>query len=56
MSSSYPKGPQGPSFAKKSGAMKVDLLNKGINARWNIEERPKGHVNNERQKYVKNAV
>ena len=28
--SSYPDGPQGPDFAKKPGAMKVDLLEGGI--------------------------
>jgi len=53
---SYPHGPQGPDFANKPGAMLVDLLEGGIEAHWNIEERHKGYVNRELQEYTRNAV
>ena len=54
--SSYPHGPQGPDFAKKPGAMKVDLLEGGIEKHWNIEVRRSRHVNNEVQRYSRSAV
>ena len=54
--SSYPDGPQGPDFAKKPGAMKVDLLEGGIEKHWNIEVHDRGYVNNEVQAYTRDAI
>ena len=55
-SSSYPDGPQGPDFAKSPGALKVDLLEGGIEKHWTIEEHSPGWVNNEVQAYIRDAV
>jgi len=52
----YPRGPQGPDFANQRGALKVDLLERGIQKYWNVEERPSGYVNNELQQYRSHAV
>lgn len=52
----YPEGPQGPAFANEPGAMKVDLLEGGIEAHWNIETHPPGYVNDELQEYTRDAV
>lgn len=53
---SYPDGPQGPDFANNPSSMKVDLLEGGIEAHWNIEEHPPGWVNSELQEYTRDAV
>ena len=37
---SYPEGAQGPDFAKRDEAMKVDLLKEGLDKYWNVEWRP----------------
>ena len=55
-SSSYPDGPRGPDFAKSPGALKLDLLEGGIEKYWTIEERSPRWVNNEVQEYIRDAV
>jgi len=54
--SSYPDGPRGPDFAKSPGALKVDLLEGGIDKYWTVEVRPPRANNNEVQAYTKDAV
>jgi len=53
---SYPDETLGPDFAKQPGAMKVDLLDGGIEAHWDIAEHPPGWVNRELQEYTRDAV